>query len=223
MDINTVLDDLYQYGNKKIVKKNDYIYNPEKGFSSKYAYFLDSGFCSLFEITKSGNEKVYLYFKEKRIIGFSQFMSKFIKDKTEGRPFHIIAKTDCILYQVKEDVYYKLLDQNSEFRTLIINVLSENYLDVLNRMYQMQEESAVVRLCGMILDYSICRKGKKILPSFFTYAEMAKYIGTHQVTVSRIMAKLKQYGYISKDGHCTVIEREDCLKKIMELGEGFDY
>ena len=41
---------------------------------SNYVYLLEEGICALTSITKQGEEKVYLYFRPHRLIGFNQFV-----------------------------------------------------------------------------------------------------------------------------------------------------
>lgn len=217
------IEDLYQYGTRILIKKDKYIYNANNPEDDHNAYFLDSGICALMSVTKSGEEKIYLYFKAKRTIGFSQIMVRDIHLHSTQNVFSIVAKTDCILYRISEETFHGLLEHDPKFIHFMLNVLSENYLDVLNRYHQTQEESATVRLCRLLLEYCQERDGRLILPKYFTCIELSKYLGTHTVTVSRIISKLKQYGYISKDGHSIVVEKPDQLHTLIDSGLDFEY
>ena len=88
----------------------------------------------------------------------------------------------------------------------------------------MHEETLVTALCQLLL--SVCHKEpgeKPIVPKFYTYEELARYLGCHPVTVSRIMAKLKQLGYLKKSGRALVIEDEQKLIDLMESDAEFKY
>lgn len=217
------IEDLYQYGTKVLIKKDEYIYNANNPDDEHNAYFLDSGICALMSVTKSGEEKIYLYFKAKRTIGFSQIMVKNIETHGTQNVFSIVAKTDCVLYRIKEETFHSLLENDPKFIHFMLKVLSENYLDVLSRYHQTQEESATVRLCRLLLEYCHEKEGKLVLPKYFTCIELSKYLGTHTVTVSRIISKLKHYGYISKAGHSIVVEKPDQLQVLIDSGLDFDY
>ena len=88
----------------------------------------------------------------------------------------------------------------------------------------MHEETLVTALCQLLLSVSRKESGEKpVVPKFYTYEELARYLGCHPVTVSRIMAKLKQLGYLKKSGRELVIENEDRLVDLMESEVEFKY
>lgn len=182
--------------------------------NSRAAYLLDEGICALTSINGKGEEQVYLYFSARRLIGFNQLFSKAHAVSVEPR-FPIISKTDCTLYRIPSDVLYQLMKTDPEFQDFLVGTMADNYREALVHFHRMKEESAAARLCRLLLDISTVRNGKKTVPGFFTYAELAKYLGTHAVTVCRIMAKLKQCGYISKVGRSVILEREDMLTELM--------
>lgn len=191
---------------------------------SRYVYLLEDGICALTSITKQGEEKVYLYFHPRRIISFNQFVvSKEKKEKTTGPEFLIVTKTPCTMIQIPTDTFRNLLGGDAQFNSWLITTLADNYNDALVHFHLMQEESAVVRLCHLLLEIAQTRRGAKVVPRFFTYAELAKYLGCHPVTVSRIMAKLKKSGYISKSPAGILIEKETGLEDIINSESCFKY
>ena len=78
------------------------------------------------------------------------------------------------------------------------------------------EENASVRLCRLLLDSYVVKDGKKILPKTMSFLEMSRYLGTHPVTVSRIVAVLKKDGCISKEQGLVVIQDESKLMQLIE-------
>lgn len=215
---------IYKYGTKISVKKGGCIFNPRSKEEHYSVYLLDSGICALTSITKNGDEKIYLYFAERRIVNFVPMMSGFSKSiRTETNPFTIVAKTDCVLYKLSESVFQQLLHNNPEFVQCIMQVMAENYINVVDHFLQSQEESAVVRLCRFLLEYSEIKKEKQFLPSYFTYEELAKYLDIHKVTVARIFAKLKHYGYISRQGHTIILEHPDRIQNLIDADINLDY
>ena len=51
-----------------------------------------------------------------------------------------------------------------------------------------------------------------------TCLEISKYLGTHPVTVSRIIARLKKDGCISKEQGTIIIQDEARLKQLVHDG-----
>ena len=222
----TNIEKLYKYGMKVQVKKDTYLYNANSGTNEHSAFLLEDGLCALQSLTRDGEEKIYLYFDSKRIIGFAQIMRRMLFQSEEGaqyKTYSIVAKTDCTLYRISDIDFFRLVKEDQEFNLFLLRILTKNYLDILDRYHQIQEESAAVRLCRLILEFSVDKQGRKTLPKYFNYIELSKYLGIHPVTVSRIMGKLKQYGFISKDGHSVVLENEEKLREFIESGQDVEY
>lgn len=222
MDIE-FLDLIHEQGTKLFIKKNRPFYQPDDSMASNYAYYLESGACALTCLTKDGEEKIYLYFSSNRLVNFNPVMMKNYQGPYNQTHFFLVAKTNCVVYQLHEHVLNNLLKESKSFNTFLLDVLSQNYVDALNRFHQIQEESATIRLCRLLLTHSDENHNKRILPDYFTYSEISKFLGIHPVTVARIMAKLKHYGYISKEGHSTIILKIEQLKNLIESGMDLDY
>lgn len=212
-----------QYGTRVHMPKNVFLSGKCDNHISNYVYLLEEGICALTSITRQGEEKVYLYFHPQRLIGFNQFMLSQ-KKLREGSPsFSVVTKTPCVLYQIPALTFRELTTKNPEFNAFLLETLADNYDDALVHFHLMQEESAVVRLSSLLLEVSRPFKGLLLVPKFFTYGEMAKYLGCHPVTVSRIMAKLKQLGYIAKTHAGIVIENSSGLEKLLDSEACFKY
>lgn len=220
------IEQFYPYGKRVLVKKGQSIYNSNHFLDNQYAYLLDSGCCALSSLTKDGEERIYLYFHEKRTIGFAQLMpglQKMVRDQNQYAPFHITAKTDCVLYRITKETFEMLLKTNPAFTQFMLGIQSENFLNVLNRYHESQDECATVRLCRLLLEYAVEKEGELVMPSYFTHVEFSHYLGTHVVTVSRIMAQLKQRGYIEKRGHKILLREPEQLRHLVETGMNFDF
>lgn len=106
------IEELYCYGKKSLIKKGDYIYNPNSALDSQCAFFLDSGRCALSSLTKNGDERIFLYFKGKRTVGFTQLMPIMKQSPEKKVEFFIVAKTDCLVYRITQEVFYRLLKED---------------------------------------------------------------------------------------------------------------
>ena len=189
-------------------------------------YLLDEGICSLNSITRRGDENIYLYFHAKRLVGFNHLMTTPGEKPIFQSGFNvsIVTKTSCVLYQINYDTFLHLLQSDKAFNLFFIQTLADNYSEALNHFHYMHEELLVTALCRLLLSVSCREPGQKpTVPKFYTYEELARYLGCHPVTVSRIMAKLKQLGYLKKSGRELVIEEEEKLIDLMELETDFKY
>lgn len=206
---------MIQYGTRVKMPKDVFLSGNCDNHISNYVYLLEEGICALTSITRQGEEKVYLYFHPHRLIGFNQFMVSQKKQREGSPSFSVVTKTSCILYQIPALTFRDLTAKDPEFNAFLLETLADNYDDALVHFHLMQEESAVVRLCSLLLEVAQPFKGLLLVPKFFTYGEMAKYLGCHPVTVSRIMAKLKQLGYIAKTREGIVMENRERLEKLV--------
>lgn len=208
-----------KYGRSITLKKDQMIYNPNDLYGRNCAYFLDSGIAALSGITREGEDKVYLYFREKSLVGFTQIMIKeaCLEDEVKDTrvEFFIVAKTDCNVYQIPEADFHRLLMEDAEFNQCILRVLTKNYIDVLNRFHEAQEDNTTIRFCRWLLDCAVMKDGNKVIPRAFTFVEVAKYLGTHSVTVSRIASDLKKRGCIAKENHYIVIKDEELIREVI--------
>lgn len=223
---NALVDCFLQYGHELIVEKDEMIFSSADTAQKNSAYFLVTGLVGLTTYTKDGEERIYLYFNGKRLIGFAPLLMTTISERAVGRmrkighaDVFLVAKTRCVLYQLREPDYKRLLDTDFEFNKLVLRVLIANYIDLLDHFQQAMEESAGTRFCRLLMESYIEKDGKKVLPKSLTFLEMSKYLGTHPVTVSRIVALLKKDGCIAKEQGMVVIKDEERLLELIESGE----
>ena len=70
MNNYTIRDDFVRFGVRKEVKKGEFICNPLLDNVSETIYFLDTGISALTSYSESGEERIHLYYGEKRVAGF---------------------------------------------------------------------------------------------------------------------------------------------------------
>lgn len=219
----------------ELLKKHGTRFEAEKGYYLKInspkdpdacLYLLDEGICSLNSLTRKGDENIYLYFHAKRLVGFNQLMTSGSTQHLTASSVNvsIVTKTPCVLYQINYQTFYHLIQTDISLNMFFIQTLADNYSEALNHFHYMQEETLVTALCQLLLSVCQRRPGQPpTVPKFYTYEELSRYLGCHPVTVSRIMAKLKQLGYLQKAGRELVIASEEALVRLMESEEEFKY
>ncbi|NBH33070.1 Crp/Fnr family transcriptional regulator [Clostridiaceae bacterium] len=218
---NGLFESFFTHGEPITVEKNQIIYAPDNDMQMNSLYFLESGLVALMSYSRSGEERVYLYMKGPRIISFMSLLLNVtniqeIIGNTVSNQLFQMTKTRCVLYRMQGSIFRTLLDKDLNFNRLILQATAANFIEVLNHFQQALEENASVRLCRLLLDSYVVKDGKKILPKTMSFLEMSRYLGTHPVTVSRIVAVLKKDGCISKEQGLVVIQDESKLMQLIE-------
>lgn len=209
------------YGTKIHLCRHVCLNISRQGTADDSFYLLEDGICALMGITKKGEETVYLYFYPPRIVGFNQLLMTNSEDPPQE--FTIMTKTACTLYRIRFSAFQDLMKNNPEFNAFLIRTLADNFYEVLVHFHRRLEESAVAGLSRLLLDVAQSRESELVVPKFFTYAELARYLGSHPVTVSRIMAKLKQMGYITKNHDGIILNDPGALKELVNGDRDLNY
>lgn len=227
---DTLFDHFAQYGKKRIFEKGEIIHDPSNENHPCSVCFLECGLASLMNYTKDGEERVYLYFRGKRLIGFAPALKDIvesytiqshtsIKDDYEAHYFQV-AMSRCVVYEMSEADFKHLLNTDLNFNKLVLGAISANYIEIMAHFRQSIEENTGTRLCRLLLETYGCKDGKKVLPKSLTFLEISKYLGAHPVTVSRIVTVLKREGCITKeDGRVTILNEERLRRYIAENAE----
>lgn len=204
-----------EYGVKLNLEKGALFSREDEQPENQYVYWLEDGICALMEITKEGKEWTYLYFHAQRLVAFSKVIASQ-KGQFDTKELYLVAKTFCTVYRLTDHIFLQLITNHPQFNALVLRTLADNYDELLIHFHRINSETTAAGLCRLLLDTSALRDGRRVLPRFFTYSEIARYLGTHTVTVSRIMAKLIKKGFITKTGRVIVIEQEDGLQKVIQ-------
>lgn len=224
MDEKVIRELFLAYGTRQEKKKNQFIYDPTVLKSSSEAYFLDQGVAALTSINENGEETVFLYFNEHRIIGFAEILAnkyRFPSRINQFLPisaFWLTAKTGCVYYTMKEPVFCRLLDENLIFTNAVLEATSLNYLEIINKVQHTQDVDKETLFCEWLLSCRIHRDSTALVPKVFTFTEVAKYLGMHPVTVSRIAGNLKNQGLLRRTEDGLVITDEPRLMEMIHQG-----
>lgn len=213
-----------QYGMRIEVKKETSICSPR--LSDSYVYYLVEGIASLTSMTIEGEEKDFIYFPHDHLLGFAPALMRHYRRKrgaevisgTENedrKMFGIDTKTDCVFYRLDEKTFENLIERDSDFLSYVMETVTCNYVTLVRKFYDAQEERASVRLYKWFLSFSKSEDGYRTVPRGFTYAEIAKYLGMHPVTVSKLASNLKKSGIIAKENGQILIIDERRLRDMI--------
>lgn len=206
-----------RHGSRREKKKNQFIFDPSISRKTSEAYFLDQGTAALACINEAGEEIVYLYFGEKRIIGFSQILARRYQYHYHSTSaFWIIARSPCVYYAMDEVTFNQLLEKEPAFSSAVLGALTSNYLDVVNKAQRAHDMDKETMLCECLLNCMVSVNGRSVIPKPFTFVEIAKFLGMHPVTVSRLAKKLRDLGLIERCDGYLVIPDAERLRTYME-------
>lgn len=211
-----IREDFIRYGIRREFKKNHYISDPSKDASHSYVFYLDQGIASLSRISDNGDLQVYLYFGEKRVIGFTDALIEhypyYKNHHIANTPFWIMAKTDCVCYCMKESMFERRLKESSQFMDWMLGAAVSNYMDLLNKAQRAMDGDNMAQFCQWLLTCKVLKDDVFIIPKTFSLAEVARYLGIHPVTVSRIVKRLKEQGAIAREDGWIVLKDEGILR-----------
>ena len=213
-------DKFCKIGKLRNVKKGECLYDLDR--INDHIYCLEHGLCALVSITKSGEEKIYNYFAAGHLMNFTPAYLTLPSDNSSGA-FYVYAKTECKVYEIPYEAFYKLLSDNPYLNRYVMSLFANQINTLLTHFHFMQEASTPSRLCKTLLDFSHVYGKRRIVNKYFSYVELSKYLGVHTVTVSRIMRSLKQIGAIEKDGHLIVIKNTDILEEYIQETKMLSY
>ncbi len=205
-----------RYGERVEVAKESAMCSPK--LSDSYVYYLERGIAGLTSLTDGGEEKVVLFFPRNRLLGFTPMLMRRFRGggSRDAEPFGIDTKTDCVFYRIDEKTFNRLLDEDRVFMSCVLEIVTCHYVDLVHKYHESQGSSARKRFAKCLLDFSMYSEEIRYVPKAFTYVEIAKYLGVHPVTVSKMAADLKKRGLIDKgrkgimilDGHGLELEAE---------------
>ena len=213
----------HEHGTLIKVKKNTVSFRADYKTETPYVYYLVDGICALPGNSYHGQEQVLLYFYKGSLMGFNQFLSGFGSNFFSYSTPTGVAKTNCTMYKIPVPVFREMLDTNFEFNKYMINVLSKHYHLTLAHLKQVQEDSSITVICRFLLSMSEEKGEGQVVPKFFTYEEISRYLGIHMVTAGKIIAKLQKLGYIKRISSGLLIQNEEALKELIINCETFKY
>jgi CRP/FNR family transcriptional regulator len=207
------------------LKKGSILFDEHSTERNLCIYYLLEGICSVSGISSNDKEQIFLYQRAGEILGHVPYLlDPFVQTHPYAyrRPT-ILAKTTCIFYEVPHEYFLNYLHQYPEISLYVNQQMAHNYSMTLAHLKQMQEDSVVSGLCRFLLQVSVLSKEQFVIPKMFTYSEISKFLGVHEVTVSRIMGRLKQEGFLTKVSSGLLITDNKKLEQIIREPDTFKY
>ena len=211
----------------KIIKlsKGSVLFDEHSKDKTLSVYYLVDGVCAVSGISATGKEQIFLYQKAGDLLGH---VPHLMEQNVKSHPYAyrkptILTKTTCIFYEIPSKFFVEYLNQYPAISIMINQQLANNYSMTLAHLKQMQEESVVSSICRFLLQVADLKNGELIVPKLFTYSEISKFLGSHEVTVSRVMGRLKQEKLITKISGGLLIQNAAELENLIQNPDNFKY
>lgn len=207
--------ELCTIGKLKVLPKGTSITSSEEVSG---VYYLEEGLCALIRYTKNGEEIIYHYFQKGDLLGgvyYNLANEKQTYIHNPNKLSYFTTKTDVVLYKIEYKDLNKLISKKPEISHLISKSMAVHFQAIMGHFHASKDEYTTIRLCKFLINFSQSVNGEYLLDRHFTYVEIAKYLGVHSVTISRMMLDFKKRGIIEKQGHMTKItDREKLIEMI---------
>lgn len=207
------------------LKKGSILFDETCSDKTLYVYYLAEGVCSISGISSNGREQIFLYQKAGDMIGHVPYL---MSAEAQSHPYAyrrptILAKTNCVLFEIPQESFVQHLHENLEFSIYLNQLLAHNYSIALAHLKQMQEDSVVSSVCRFLLQVASPSEEGLIISKLFTYGEISRFLGVHEVTVSKIIGRLKQEALVTRVPSGLLIADNIRLENIIRHPETFNY
>lgn len=189
-----------------------------------WIYYLQSGFCAMSYLTRTGEQASFIYFRPGMLLNFMPELSKrmYFCSITQHRRKQIapifICKTKCQFLAAPASTFLQSVGKDTNLYSLIQTALAENMISLLGISIDLATCSATERLCKLLYE-SLPDNPPYVVPSFLTYAEIASYLSLHEITVTKIFRAISTQGILRKQGRTNIIINRDRLERI---GDGLE-
>ncbi|MEP7376881.1 MAG: Crp/Fnr family transcriptional regulator [Chitinophagaceae bacterium] len=171
----------------KSFSKGEMVYN--QGSIARYFFEVISGEVRIVNSNEEGKEFIQGVFRQSDCFGEPALI---LNKVYPAAPF---SHTDCVLYIVPKDMFFKLLEGNFEFHLKITRILSERLFYKAMMLEEVANEDGEHRLCTL-LDHLEKKRSNGDKSIHITKQQLADMSGLRVETVIRLMKRMEEKGAI---------------------------
>ena len=183
-----------------LYEKNQMIYR--QGDAADYVYYLKKGKVQIFISSAGGSEKILSIFSEGNLFGKSSFFDKMLRTSCAKA----LTKSEIIVIDKK--MMADIISRRPDFALDLLEYLSKTVRMFSNQIENMSFLPADKRIARFLADNATNGKSRKIA---CTHDEIADLIGVSRVTVSKILGKFAQNGWIKTQYRSIKVINEGAL------------
>jgi CRP/FNR family transcriptional regulator len=190
--------------------KGEYIC--KQGTFASHVMFVNKGLAKIYIEGKNDN-LILKIISEGNLVGLTSIL-----DGNTIFQYSAISYVDSEIKLIDINVFRKLVKSNAEFAAEIINILTENNLQIYGRFFCLTQKQSYGRLADIILCLSERIYKSQEFELLLTRKDLAELTGMSTENVIRMLKKFKEEKLIGIQGkHFRVLDVE-ALMKISENG-----
>ena len=171
----------------------------------EHIYYLQRGLAAVYRVTEGDQDEIIRYVRPGTFIGAPTLftLTKGLADSDTS----IRASSDCKVYKIPFDHFLQVARAHPAILEQIIVELSlESRYFRLLMTYTAHHRTANA-LALLLTNLMEETDGQYVISKYTTFTDMASYLKTHKITISRIIKKLTELGVLAKiDGQLHVLD-----------------
>lgn len=172
--------------------------------TANYFYYLKSGRVKTFISSEDGTEKVLTIYQAGNLFGEAAFFDEM------PRVSSAVALTQCEIIKINRKMAQDELARNPELALALLKYLARTVRLLSEHVDEMAFLRTDQRIARYLLSISPSPDGRIIC----TQEEIASTVSANRVTVSRILNKFKERGWISIGYGCISIKDMSALQQL---------
>lgn len=193
-----------------------------QGEEIKNVFFLAKGDCSRKIYTDSGEEIVY----DRRTANNSSndfvaaIYSYIIEKKTS---FTYYTDNGCEVNIIPQKDFMDFLSDNPKLMHGLLFRICNRYNDLNQNFLSKRSNNTTALICAILRNSIIEKNGQPFVEKKLTISEIARRVGSHRVTVSKIFSRLVQEGIIEKSSQGILVLDANTLEEYASAIENVDF
>lgn len=195
-----------------------------RGEAMPYVYYLIRGTVKREVVTAEGSVMIMTIKESGKITGSIVGLFEIFDAHFDGTsPDDFIAVTDCVCYRLPVDLCKDYLRSHPDLLEEALVICIAQFDEVEARYSKQKDLSAPAWLCEFLLLRSEERPEGSLLAKKYSNVELAKYLGIHTVTVSRIINHLQRDGLVARSAEGLWLKDIAGLKAMLEGARKIKY
>jgi CRP-like cAMP-binding protein len=177
-------------------------------------FCINNGKVKIYQSGFEGKEQIIRLAKDSDILGYRALISG------EAYSATAVAIEESKICIIQKNVFYELLQQNSNLTSNIMKLLADELKDAEKKITNIAQKPVLERLAEtliMLKEFYGFEEGDNSLNITITREEIANIVGTATETVIRLLSDLRKEGIIVIEGRKIKILKSDALLKIANL------
>lgn len=197
-------------------EKGDYIIRA--GEPAKYFYVLTTGSARRIKIGENGSEMIMFNYEKNDIACAITAYYNLIPASS------IVTNTTTCTWRIPREIFLYEMDNNPKLLKHMFDQIVKEYLDVVLRFRLIREGKSSDILCSTLLSLAFKDEDENLrIDKSYTNTRLAKYLGIHAVTATRIINQLQKENIIVRTKQGLQIIDEAQLRRYAEGLDSLKY